>query len=204
MTSFDKKEEDSFHDGARKAALLLSILEPDVVEKLLALFDPKIVDIIVDEAKRVQVEQISLDEVELIVNEFLTSFGVDDRELASVLLGEAKRTLGERLRNERCRHNETNEEKAPDEQVPVSSLDVFNPDSLAQALIGERPTVIASVLSLVSSARGQQTMKVLAADSSNSFDNRFLTVVENSLSFLTPNSAMKRLESVFFEHMLEK
>ncbi|MBP5621272.1 MAG: hypothetical protein J6X44_04580, partial [Thermoguttaceae bacterium] len=143
MTNYDKKKEESFHDGARKAALLLSILEPDVVEKLLALFDPNIVDIIVDEAKRVQVEQISPDEVELIVNEFLTSFGVDDRELASVLLGEAKRTLGERLRSERSRYSGTSDEKAPNEQVPVSSLDVFDPDSLVQTLKGERPTVIA-------------------------------------------------------------
>ncbi|MBR5759351.1 MAG: hypothetical protein IKX88_12215, partial [Thermoguttaceae bacterium] len=76
MNNFGRKEENSLRDGARKAALLLSILDSDVVEKLLALFDPKIVEIIVDEAKRVKVEQISLDEVEPIVNEFLTTFGV--------------------------------------------------------------------------------------------------------------------------------
>ncbi|MBR4753446.1 MAG: hypothetical protein IK077_17000 [Thermoguttaceae bacterium] len=204
MNNFGRKEENSLRDGARKAALLLSILDSDVVEKLLALFDPKIVEIIVDEAKRVKVEQISLDEVEPIVNEFLTTFGVDDHELASVLLGEAKRSLGERLQNA-SRHNSKSAVEGNDaEQVPVSSLDVFEPGGLAHALRGERPTIVASVLGLVSSKRSRQIMELFAKGSSKTFDDRSLAAIKNSSSFLTPSSAMKRLESVFFEHMLEK
>ncbi len=204
MPIFNDTKDTSLHEGARKAALLLSILDPDVVEKLLELFEPRVVDAIVEEAKRVKVEQTSLDEVEEIVNEFLTSFGVDDRELASALLDEAKRTMHERSLNGVSDNGVFNSENDSKEQIPVSSLDVFDPNKIVDALRGERPTIISGVLSLVSQQRRSKILRQLEIDVSKTYNDSLLAAIKRSFSRLVPTSSMKTLESLFFEHMLEK
>jgi len=201
MPNIEDADEKTLREGARRAALLLSVLDSDTVEELLKLFEPKVVDVIVDEAARVKSEHISYDEVESIVNDFLSSFGVSDCEFASALLGEAKRTVGERLKNET---NSSLGKNSFAEHPPVLALEAFEPIRLLQALEGERPTIVAGILSLVTPKFYKQVADQYVADASKTIRGQDFAIVESSLSYLTPTSVMKRLESAFFERMLEQ
>ncbi len=116
-------------NGARKAAILLSVLDRKTAQALLNLFEPEVAAEIASEAKRVKPEKLSTNEIELIVREFVDSFFNNDRQLADALLGEAKQTLARRDDNEK--HEE-------------------NIGAVVNALAQERPTISAAILSTFS------------------------------------------------------
>lgn len=115
-------------NGARKAAILLSLLDSKTVGVLLGMFDPCVAAEIAEEAKRVTPERISLHEIENIVQEFVDSFFDSDKQLADALIGEAKQTLGRR------------------EPVELANQEKIELGVIVDALLRERPTTIAAIL----------------------------------------------------------
>lgn len=136
MQDFDYSE-----SGARKVALLLSILDSRTACALLDLFDDDVANRIVEKARTIKTERISPEEIEPIVKEFVQSFGGDSK-LTRALLAEAKRTLdsGAVKRNDSHGLSKYNPETA----VLAERLDR---KQFVLKLQNERPTTILAILS---------------------------------------------------------
>ena len=72
--------------GARKVALFLSTLDRKTAEVLLRNFDPQIAKEIIKEASLIKEEAISRENIELIIEEFVTSFSEDTSKFSNILL----------------------------------------------------------------------------------------------------------------------
>ena len=189
-------------EGARKAALLLSILDPEVANSLLKRFEPSVAVEIAKEAKRVDVSQITESDVEAIVEEFLESFGVYDPGMAEALLGEAKRTVSER----QSRDAERLEDGANVADIDMSSfsaLSVFEPETVARAIQGERPSTIAAVLLRLEPEQRDETLELLPEELAATVREVGAFFISERQGTLTSNATVKRLEDALCDRALE-
>ena len=189
-------------EGARKAALLLSILDPEVANSLLKRFEPSVAVEIAKEAKRVDVSQITESDVEAIVEEFLESFGVYDPGMAEALLGEAKRTVSER----QSRDAERLEDGANVADIDMSSfsaLSIFEPETVARAIQGERPSTIAAVLLRLEPEQRDETLELLPEELAATVREVGAFFISERQGTLTSNATVKRLEDALCDRALE-
>lgn len=135
---------DGSNEGARRVAILLSVLEPKTVCDLLGMFEPRVANAIADEAKVIKNESISTKEIETIVQKFVNSFLDTEPDLAKKIQEQANRVL--RIgRNDECF---ISEKLAPSENKESVSLNWDSIDwvLVAQRLAKERPTTVSCIL----------------------------------------------------------
>lgn len=192
------EERASSREGLRKVALLLSILECDVADSILKLFDSKTVTVIVKEAERIKKDPISVSEVEAVVSEFLNTFSNLDQKLANAVLQGARNVIGA---NSVARRNNVVNESSSELEVKSeeSSMKV-----VGERLRKERPTIIGSVISSVSTDCRQDLVELLPADLQTSVQTvRGSFSLTGESDFLT-NSVRKRLGRLVLEGALNE
>lgn len=134
-------------DGIRKAALLLSVLDAEATDALLARFEPEVARAI--EAEAEAVGNVAPEDVDAIVAEFLTlSETAETREA----------TNGTTAANER---DGAFFDDRGDFDGAFQTLDAVEPKRLARALSGARPTTVAVALSRLSSRRRAAVVALL-------------------------------------------
>lgn len=136
-------------DGIRKAALLLSVLDAEAADALLARFEPEVARAIETEAKTIG--SVAPEDVDAIVAEFLTLNETAERSKTAETREAANgTTAGATASNERA---DAFFGDFDDFDGDFQALDAVEPERLARALSGARATTVAVALSRLSSRR---------------------------------------------------
>ncbi len=144
-------------DGIRKAALLLSVLDAEAADALLARFEPDVARAI--EAEAEAVGNVPAEDVDAIVAEFLTL-----NETAETLKTAETRDATNGTTAERTAINERDGAAFDDRgdfDGGFQALDAVEPERLARALSGARPTTVAVALSRLSARRRAAVVSLL-------------------------------------------
>lgn len=174
-------------DGIRKAALLLSVLDAEAADALLARFEPEVARAI--EAEAEAVGNVPAEDVDAIVAEFLTlSETAETPKTAET----REATNGTTAANER---DGAFFDDRGDFDGDFQTLDAVEPERLARALSGARATTVAVALSRLSSRRRAAVVALLPEEKRAAAGAALSALVRTT-------DAARRLEDALFNGAL--
>ena len=162
-------------DGIRKAALLLSALDEEAADALLARFEPEVARAIEAEAKAVG--SVAPEDVDAIVAEFLT---LSASAAETTATSEETDALGD---------------DRGDFDGEIRALDAIEPERLARMLSGARATTVAVVFSRLSERRRSAVVALLPEEKRKAAFAAFSALVRTT-------DAARRLEDALFNGAL--
>jgi len=153
-------------DGIRKAALLLSVLDAEAADALLARFEPEVARAI--EAEAEAVGNVPAEDVDAIVAEFLTLSETAEtpQTLQTPQTPQTPKTPKTAETREATNGTASEFDDAlfdgrGDFDGAFQTLDAVEPERLARALSGARPTTVAVALSRLSARRRAAVVSLL-------------------------------------------
>ena len=141
-------------DGIRKAALLLSVLDAEAADALLARFEPEVARAI--EAEAEAIGNVPAEDVDAIVAEFLTL-----SETAETPQTPKTAETREATNGTASEFDDALFDGRGDFDGAFQTLDAVEPERLARALSGARPTTVAVALSRLSARRRAAVVALL-------------------------------------------
>lgn len=144
-------------DGIRKAALLLSVLDAEAADALLARFEPEVARAI--EAEAEAVGNVAPEDVDAIVAEFLTlsETAATPQTLKTPKTAETR----EATNGTASEFDDALFDGRGDFDGAFQTLDAVESERLARALSGARPTTVAVALSRLSARRRAAVVSLL-------------------------------------------
>ena len=150
-------------DGIRKAALLLSVLDAEAADALLARFEPEVARAI--EAEAEAVGNVPAEDVDAIVAEFLTLSETAETPQTSQTpqTPQTPKTAETReaTNGTASEFDDALFDGRGDFDGAFQTLDAVEPERLARALSGARPTTVAVALSRLSARRRAAVVSLL-------------------------------------------
>lgn len=144
-------------DGIRKAALLLSVLDAEAADALLARFEPEVARAI--EAEAEAVGNVPAEDVDAIVAEFLTLS--ETAETPQTPQTPKTAETREATNGTASEFDDALFDGRGDFDGAFQTLDAVEPERLARALSGARPTTVAVALSRLSARRRATVVSLL-------------------------------------------